>query len=79
VAAFNKRQLTVYAVQPDASSIVQQRRRLQSSNADVGVCGQLCRVSGQPYISAAMFSCWGASILQVSYMRENVLQPSVVQ
>jgi hypothetical protein len=45
VAAFNKRQLTVYAVQPDASGIVQQRRLLQSANADVGVCGQLCRVS----------------------------------
>lgn len=45
VAALNKRQLTVYAVQPDASALVQQRRRLQSSNADVGVCGQLCQVS----------------------------------
>ncbi|WIA08963.1 hypothetical protein OEZ85_008378 [Tetradesmus obliquus] len=43
VAALNKRQLTVYAVQPDASALVQQRRRLQSSNADVGVCGQLCQ------------------------------------
>eukprot|EP00882_Tetradesmus_deserticola_P016832 GHRQ01018001.1.p2 GENE.GHRQ01018001.1~~GHRQ01018001.1.p2 ORF type:complete len:225 (+),score=93.09 GHRQ01018001.1:530-1204(+) len=43
VAALNKRQLTVYAVQPDARAVMQQRRRLQSSNADVGVCGQLCQ------------------------------------
>ncbi|KAF6266783.1 hypothetical protein COO60DRAFT_1697254 [Scenedesmus sp. NREL 46B-D3] len=43
VAALNKRQLTVYAVQPDASTAVQQRRRLQASSADVHVCGQLCR------------------------------------
>lgn len=43
VAAHSKRQLTVYALRPDASTVVH-RRRLQASNADVGVCGQLCQV-----------------------------------
>lgn len=43
VAAHGKRQLTVYALRPDAGTVVQ-RRRLQAPNADVGVCGQLCQV-----------------------------------
>jgi hypothetical protein len=58
VAALNKRQLTVYAVEPDASAVVQQRRRLQSSNADVGVCGQLCRVSAQHMAQCSPAACW---------------------
>lgn len=47
IAALNKRQVTVYAVRPDAGRIQKQRRRLQASNADIGVCGQLCQVGGQ--------------------------------
>jgi hypothetical protein len=70
VAAFNKRQLTVYAVQPDASAIVQQRRLLQSSNADVGVCGQLCRVSDWPAMSVAVRRCCGSKQMQTSYTRQ---------
>eukprot|EP00879_Flechtneria_rotunda_P023177 GHRR01024503.1.p1 GENE.GHRR01024503.1~~GHRR01024503.1.p1 ORF type:complete len:288 (+),score=78.80 GHRR01024503.1:137-1000(+) len=42
VAALGKRQITVYAVQPHAAS-TQQRRVLQASNADVGICGPLCQ------------------------------------
>jgi predicted GNAT family acetyltransferase len=70
VAAFNKRQLTVYAVQPDASAIVQ-RRRLQSSNADVGVCGQLCRVSSQQICQLQCCDVWEASNLPGNHRRHR--------
>lgn len=64
VAALNKRQLTVYAVQPDASALVQQRRRLQSSNADVRVCGQLCQVSAPHMGFLSCGLCDSISLMQ---------------
>lgn len=45
VAARSDRQITVYASRPNISDSMQQRRLMQASNADVGICGQLCQVS----------------------------------
>lgn len=44
VAQLGKRHVTIYAAVPDSTGTVPTHRQLQSVQADVGTCGQLCQV-----------------------------------
>ena len=45
LAQLGKRHVTIYAAVPDGAGAVPTHRQLQSVQADVGTCGQLCQVS----------------------------------